>query len=63
MRRTPVASMYEPRVGPCELNRFIASSLRPGVPLVLTEPTVITFGSWPGELTVPKASAPLADLP
>ena len=53
MRRTPPASMYEARVGPRELNRLTLSSLRAAVPRVLAEPTVITDGSWPGELMVP----------
>ena len=53
MRRTPAASTNEARVGPRELKKLTLSSPRAAVPRVLAEPTVITEGSCPGELTVP----------
>ena len=52
-RRTPLASMLPPRVGPRELNMVTTSSLRAVVFLKLAEPTVITEGSLPGALMVP----------
>ena len=52
--RTPVAETSAPRVGPRELKFVTTSSLRPVVPLMLSAPTVITLGSWPGELMLPS---------
>ena len=52
-RRAPWVSMNEPRVGPRELKKLTLSSLRTALPRVLTAPTVITEGSWPGELMAP----------
>ena len=52
-RRIPWVSMKEPRVGPRELKKFTLSSLRTELPRVLTAPTVMTEGSWPGELMAP----------
>ena len=63
MRRTPLASMYEPRVGPSELNRLTVSSLRAAVPRVLAEPTVMTDGSCPGELIEPCIVRPKGPWP
>ena len=51
--RTPVLSVQALRVGPRELNMLTTPSLRAVVPLLLTEPTVITLGSLPGALIVP----------
>jgi hypothetical protein len=52
--RTPVtASVLPPRVGPRELKKLITSSARAVVFLKLTEPTVMTEGSLPGEVMVP----------
>ena len=51
--RLPLASSRAPRVGPRELKKFTLSSLRASVSLTLTAPTVITDGSWPGELIAP----------
>ena len=50
---TPADVTTLPRVGPRELNLLTTSSLRPVVPFRLSEPTVMTLGSCPGELIVP----------
>ena len=63
MWRTPRLSVQPLRVGPRELNMLTVSSLRAAVPLVLAEPTVITDGSLPGALMVPKFSWPSRFLP
>jgi hypothetical protein len=51
--RLPLASTQAPRVGPRELKWLTVSSARSMLPLLLTEPTVMTLGSCPGELMVP----------
>jgi hypothetical protein len=43
----------QPRVGPRELKLLTVSSERPGVRLQLTDPTVMTVGSTPGEPMLP----------
>ena len=55
--------MRAPRVEPRELKKLTLSSPRCAVPRVLTEPTVMTEGSWPGELMLPKRSLPSSVRP
>ena len=50
-------------MGPRELNRVTASSLRPAVPKRLAAPTVITEGSCPGEVMLPSTARPAAFVP
>jgi hypothetical protein len=59
----PSASNHAPRVGPRELNMLTTSSARNTVLRLLADPTVITEGSLPGEVTTPNCSTPAAFLP
>ena len=52
-----------PRVGPRELKVLTVCALRSTESPVLTEPTVITVGSCPGEPMAPYTSRPPASLP
>ncbi len=52
-RTNPAAVRPTPRVGPREEKKLTVSSTRATVPFQLTEPTVITDGSMPGEPMLP----------